>query len=117
MTTKVLITRQADDQFTARTLTFPDIVVSGSTAAEMTIDEPDDPAGAWWLNMWLTGHAVEVGWRPAESFGLAFESATDDLFSRPDAVFPTAESIKRAIHDANSALYETTSNHGLFAGL
>lgn len=55
-------------------------------AASLGIDAPAHPAGHWWLDASLDGHAVVVEWRPGQGFGIA-TPARDDYGTGPDEVY------------------------------
>jgi hypothetical protein len=60
--------------------------VPGVTAS---IDAPDDPRGAWFLDLERAGHRITVEWRPEHEFGLTssdrdgFGEGPEETYGKP----------------------------------
>lgn len=61
----------------------------GDGLSEFEIDEPDDPAGEWWIDLDLSGYRTTVSWRSGLGFGIytaqenAYGQSPDELFWEP----------------------------------
>ena len=63
----------------------------------MSIDEPVDPTGEWWIDLRVDGWETSVAWRSEQGFGVF---ATDDLAfgQRPEEVYREPKSARRMGH-------------------
>ncbi|HEV7241941.1 MAG TPA: hypothetical protein VGQ36_22110 [Thermoanaerobaculia bacterium] len=65
--------------------------------AEIAIDEPLSPTGAWWANISRHPHHAVVEWKPGRGFGIS-NASNGGYGEGPDAVVVTAgEALDRVL--------------------
>ena len=64
-----------------------DLLAEQFPEALLSIDPPEMPSAAWWLDIGLNGSSLMVEWRPGLGFGISTPKG-DDFGSGPDELYP-----------------------------